>query len=54
MNVVSLGVSRLIPPRDWPGNNAVDAALVLIAYSMQKKGLGRTGDIYHVSDVKIF
>ena len=38
MNVVSLSVPRLILPRDWPGNNAVDAALVLIAYSTQKQG----------------
>ena len=51
MHVASLAVSRLIPPRDWPGNNAVDAALVLIAYSVQKK-IGK--DWEHVGDVKIY
>ena len=53
MHVASLSVSRPIPPRDWPGNNGADAALVLIAYSMQNKK-DWTGDIYHVSDVKIY
>ena len=51
MHVASFVVSRPIPLRNWPGNNAVGAVLVLIAYSVQKK-IGK--DWERVGDVKIY